>query len=67
MVDLITGKYPEKENEILLSDTISKRLGLEGEVGISYPLIVVVRENGEDVEKEILMKVCGYYNNPCRI
>ncbi len=66
MVDLITGKYPEKENEILLSDTISKRLGLEGEVGISYPLIVVVRENGEDVEKEILMKVCGYYNNPLR-
>ncbi len=66
MVDLITGKYPEKENEILLSDTMSKRLGLEEEVGISYPLMVVVRENGEDVEKEISMNVCGYYNNPLR-
>ena len=26
--------------------------------------MVVVRENGEDVEKEIPMTVCGYYRNP---
>lgn len=66
MVDLIAGKYPEKENEILLSDTMSERLGLEEEVGIAYPLTVVIREDGEDVEKEISMTVCGYYNNPLR-
>lgn len=64
MVDLIAGKYPEKPNEILIPDTMSEQLGLGEEVGIAYPLVVVVRENGGDVEKEIPMTVCGYYKNP---
>ncbi len=64
MVDLIAGKYPEKPNEILIPDTMSEQLGLGEEVGIAYPLVVVVRENGEDAEKEIPMTVCGYYKNP---
>lgn len=64
MVDLIAGKYPEKPNEILIPDTMSEQFGLGEEVGIAYPLVVVVRENGEDVEKEIPMTVCGYYKNP---
>lgn len=64
MVDLIAGEYPEKPNEILIPDTMSEQLGLGEEVGIVYPLMVVVRENGEDVEKEIPMTVCGYYRNP---
>ena len=29
MVELISGHYPEKADEILVSDTMSKRLGLE--------------------------------------
>ncbi len=64
MVDLIAGKYPEKANEVLIPDTMSEQLGLGQEVGLIYPLVVVVRENGEDVEKEIPMTICGYYRNP---
>ena len=57
MVDLIVGSYPEQANEILLSDTISERLGLEQQVGISYSLKVVVERGGEQVEQEIPMTV----------
>lgn len=64
MVDLIAGEYPKKPNEVLVPDTMSEQLGLGEEVGIVYPLVVVIRENGEDVEKEIPMTVCGYYKNP---
>lgn len=66
MVDLIVGSYPEQANEILLSDTISERLGLEQQVEISYSLKVVVERGGEQVEQEIPMTVCGYYRNPIR-
>ncbi|MBD5487159.1 MAG: FtsX-like permease family protein [Lachnospiraceae bacterium] len=66
MVDLIVGNYPEQADEILLSDTISERLGLEQQVGISYSLKVVVEREGEQVEQEFPMTVCGYYRNPIR-
>lgn len=66
MVDLIVGSYPEHAGEILLSDTISERLGLEQQVGISYSLKVVVEREGEQVEQEFPMTVCGYYRNPIR-
>ncbi|MDE7133037.1 MAG: ABC transporter permease [Lachnospiraceae bacterium] len=66
MVDLIVGSYPEHADEILLSDTISERLGLEQQVGISFSLKVVVEREGEQVEQEFPMTVCGYYRNPIR-
>lgn len=66
MVDLINGKYPESADEILLSDTMSERLGLGQETGISYTLKVVVQEEEGETEKEIPMTVCGYYKNPLR-
>ena len=66
MVDLIVGNYPEQADEILLSDTISERLGLEQQVGMSYSLKVVVEREGEQVEQEFPMTVCGYYRNPIR-
>lgn len=66
MVDLINGKYPESANEMLLSDTLSERLGLGQEIGISYTLKVVVQEEEGETEKEIPMTVCGYYKNPLR-
>ncbi|MDE6387951.1 MAG: ABC transporter permease [Lachnospiraceae bacterium] len=66
MVDLIVGDYPEEANEILLSDTFSERLGLNQQVGLSYSLNVVVQKDGEQVEEEIPMTVCGYYQNPIR-
>ena len=63
-VELIVGKYPERPDEILVPDTMSEQLELGEKVGIVYPIVTVVRENGEDVEKEIPMTICGYYRNP---
>jgi putative ABC transport system permease protein len=63
-VELIVGKYPERPDEILVPDTMSEQLELGEKVGIVYPIVIVVRENGEDVEKEIPMTICGYYRNP---
>ena len=60
-VELIVGKYPERPDEILVPDTMSEQLELGEKVGIVYPIVTVVRENGEDVEKEIPMTICGYF------
>ncbi len=66
MVELLVGEYPKTENEILLSDTMSERLGLGQQVGASYSLKVVVQKGDEQTEEEIPMTVCGYYRNPLR-
>lgn len=66
MVDLLVGTYPQTANEILLSDTMSDRLGLGQQVGVSYTLKVVVQKGEEQAEEEIPMTVCGYYRNPIR-
>lgn len=66
MVDLIVGKYPEKADEILLSDTMSERLGLDQQTGITYTLKVVIQGDDESIEQEFPMTVCGYYNNPLK-
>lgn len=66
MVDLLVGAYPQTANEILLSDTMSDRLGLDQQLGVHYTLKVVVQKDEEQVEEEIPMMVCGYYRNPIR-
>ncbi|MDE6847488.1 MAG: hypothetical protein K2J99_17210 [Lachnospiraceae bacterium] len=68
MVELINGRYPVGADEILISDTMSKRLGLGEETGASYDLVVLVEgeTEGEQVEQIIPMTVCGYYRNPLR-
>ncbi|MDE7276000.1 MAG: ABC transporter permease, partial [Lachnospiraceae bacterium] len=64
MVKLTAGKYPEEANEILVSDTLSRRLGLEEKIGAEYTLTVVIQGEGEEVEQAVPMTVCGYYRNP---
>lgn len=64
MVELIAGDYPQKADEILVSDTMSKRLGLNEKIGAEYTLMVVIQGEGEETERAIPMKVCGYYRNP---
>ncbi len=68
MVDLIAGRYPESGDEILLSDTMSERLGLAKQLNVTYDLVVLVEGEGEgqQTEKVIPMTVCGYYKNPLR-
>lgn len=66
MVDLIAGRYPESGDEILLSDTMSERLGLGKQLNVTYDLVVLVEgeAEGQQTEKVIPMTVCGYYKNP---
>lgn len=64
MIELTAGEYPQKADEILVSDTMSKRLGLEEKIGAVYTLVVVIQGDGEEIEQEIPMTVCGYYRNP---
>lgn len=64
MVELLSGKYPQTADEILVSDTLSGRLGLNEELGLTYSLKVVVQRGDVEVEQEIPMTVCGYYRNP---
>lgn len=66
MVELIAGDYPQKANEILLSDTMSKRLGLGERIGVEYSLTVVIQKEEEEIEQVIPMTVCGYYKNPLK-
>ncbi len=66
MVELIAGNYPQKANEILLSDTMSERLGLGEKIGAEYSLTVVIQGEEEEIEQVIPMTVCGYYKNPLK-
>lgn len=62
MVELISGHYPSKSDEILISDTFAGRFGLsENSV---YPIIVGLGEGEESTEKEITFHICGIYKNP---
>lgn len=64
LVELKDGKYPEEADEILVSDTLIKNLGLDETVGQSFTLEVVILEDGEEKEVAIPLTVCGIYNNP---
>ena len=66
MVELIVGDYPQKADEILLSDTMSERLGLDEEIGAEYSLTVMIQGEEEEIERVIPMTVCGYYKNPLK-
>lgn len=66
MVELLAGDYPQKADEILLSDTMSERLGLDEKIGVEYSLTVMVQGEEEEIERVIPMTVCGYYKNPLK-
>lgn len=64
--ELIAGRFPEKADEVLLSDTLRDRLQLSGEPGEALRLNVVVLREGQEVVEPIDMTVTGYYYNPLR-
>lgn len=64
LVELITGTWPEKENEIIISDTLAENLGLPAEAGQPFLLETVVLENGEEREAQLALTICGIYKNP---
>lgn len=62
-ISLAKGEFPKENTQILISDTLAQRLGLQ-ELGAEFPLQVVVLQDGKEVETEIPMEVCGIYKNP---
>lgn len=59
------GKYPEKETDIIISDTLAKRLKVE-QTGKKLDIQVVTESKAGPEEKSIEMEVCGIYQNPIR-
>lgn len=60
-----TGKYPEKETDILISDTLANRLKIE-QAGKKLDIQVMIESESKQEEKTIEMEVCGIYQNPIR-
>lgn len=58
------GAFPEKDTDIMISDTLAEYLGLEEIPGQPYPLKVMITEGNTETEKEIQMQICGIYQNP---
>ena len=63
-VSLVEGDFPEKPDEIAISDTMVQRLGGNIHTGDRMVLHPVVRENGQQVEKEIPVTVSGIVTSP---
>lgn len=60
---LAKGELPKENTQILISDTLAQKLGLQ-ELGAEIPLQVVVLQDGKELETKIPMEVCGIYKNP---
>lgn len=62
------GKYPEKENEIMLSLHILKAMGIEKpKIGMSLPLsYYTLKTNEEDTEFTKEFTLCGFYSDYTR-
>lgn len=63
-VNLIDGEEPKRADDILISDTLFKRLSLPQGIGQKIPYTVTVMESGHEIKKEMLFSVCGVYKNP---
>lgn len=65
-VDLINGKYPENAQEVLMSDTLAKKIGKDTTPGQKITLNLVVLKNGVSVEEPVELTISGFYDNPLR-
>ncbi|MFA9464631.1 MAG: FtsX-like permease family protein [Velocimicrobium sp.] len=62
-ITLAKGDFPKENTQILISDTLAQKMGLQ-ELGAEIPLQVVVLQDGKELETEIFMEICGIYKNP---
>lgn len=65
-VSLAEGNFPEKPDEIAISDTMLQRLDGNIHTGDQIVLHPVVRENGQQAEKEIPVTVSGIVTSPIK-
>lgn len=63
-VELINGTYPKNEHEILMSDTLAKKIGKDMTPGQKMTLNLIVQEGGERVQKPVEVTISGFYDNP---
>ncbi len=63
-VDLISGEYPQNEHEILMSDTLAKKVGREMKPGQKIKLNLVILKGGKRVLVSHEFIICGFYDNP---
>lgn len=63
-ITLKEGAFPSNSRELVISDTLEKRLGLKDSVGESIVLRPVILENGAQKEIEVPMTITGVYTSP---
>jgi ABC-type antimicrobial peptide transport system permease subunit len=63
-VEILTGHFPQRADEIAVSNTMAGRLGIGGSTRASYILKPVIFEAGKQVEKEIAVTITGIYTSP---
>lgn len=62
----ISGTYPQKSNDIMISDTLAERLGIENAGGQFVLYVTITSDNGSKEETAVPMEVCGIYGNPIK-
>lgn len=63
-VELIEGRFAQSADEIVISDTMAERLGLETVVGSQLELLVMIGADEKMVETPMTFTITGYYKNP---
>lgn len=63
-VELIEGRFAQSADEIVVSDTMAERLGLETVVGSHLELLVMIGADEKMVETPMTFTITGYYKNP---
>ena len=62
----VSGTYPQEPNDIMISDTLAERLGIENAGGQLLLYVVVTSDNGNKEETAVPMEICGVYGNPIK-
>jgi ABC-type antimicrobial peptide transport system permease subunit len=62
-ITLVKGGFPKEKTQILISDTLAQKIGLQ-ELGAKTILQIVVLQDGKELETEVPMEICGIYKNP---
>jgi len=66
-MNLISGNYPKNEGEVLISDTLVKKLGTVIEPGKTITLNLIVSRGKKQVELPVDMTISGIYDNPLKM
>ncbi len=63
-VELLSGRTPENEQEVLMSDTLAEKIGRDIVPGQKITLNLLVLKNGKMEQKPFEMTICGFYDSP---